>query len=57
MAGYKCMVTGSTSTKTLATAQVPKYCPGNSGACTKGAKQILVMNRKLCTSRMRNSDC
>lgn len=46
MAGYKCKVTGSTSTKTLATAQVPKYCAGNPSQCVQGAKQILVMNRK-----------
>lgn len=46
MAGYKCKVTGSSSTKQLAQAQVPKYCANDTSECVDGAKQILVMNRK-----------
>ncbi|QKX59718.1 uncharacterized protein TRUGW13939_06860 [Talaromyces rugulosus] len=45
MAGYKCKVTGSSSTKQLAQAQVPKYCANDTSECVGGAKQILVMNQ------------
>ncbi|OXA41628.1 hypothetical protein Fcan01_23672 [Folsomia candida] len=41
MQGFKCRVTGSTSTRRLAPAQPPRYCP-NFNECTRGAKQMIV---------------
>ncbi|OXA37882.1 uncharacterized protein LOC118433424 isoform X2 [Folsomia candida] len=40
MQGFKCKVTGSTSTRRLAPAQPPRYCP-NFNECTRGAKQMI----------------
>lgn len=51
MAGYKCNVTGSTSSKKVATAQVAKYCEDNNDGCVKGAKQMIAFNRKISRSR------
>lgn len=47
MQGFKCNVTGSTSTKTLAPAQVPVYCGDDSSKCVQGAKQMLAFNREF----------
>lgn len=46
MAGYKCNVTGSTSSKKVAPAQVPVYCADDSNKCVKGAKQMIAFNRE-----------
>ncbi|KAL1979653.1 hypothetical protein VTN96DRAFT_5398 [Rasamsonia emersonii] len=46
MQGFKCNVTGSTSTKTLAPAQVPVYCGDDSSKCVQGAKQMLAFNQQ-----------
>jgi hypothetical protein len=46
MAGYKCNITGSTSSKKVAPAQVPVYCADDASKCVKGAKQMIVFNRK-----------
>lgn len=45
MAGYKCNVTGSTSTKKIGTAQIAKYCEDDASKCVKGAKQMIAFNR------------
>ena len=50
MAGYKCNVTGSTSSKQVAPAQVAAYCEGDSTKCVKGAKQMIAFNRKIFES-------
>ncbi|CAI7630450.1 unnamed protein product [Penicillium crustosum] len=46
MAGYKCNVTGSTSSKKVAPAQVAVYCEDDSTKCVKGAKQMVAFNQK-----------
>jgi hypothetical protein len=46
MHGFKAMVTGSTSNKTLAAAKVPVYCGDGKNACVTGAKQMLVFHRQ-----------
>ncbi|KAH3296412.1 hypothetical protein KXW74_008633 [Aspergillus fumigatus] len=46
MAGYKCNVTGSTSSKKVAPAQVPVYCADDSSKCVKGAKQMIAFNQQ-----------
>lgn len=46
MAGYKCNVTGSTSSRKVAAAQVPAYCADDTGKCVKGAKQMIAFNRE-----------
>lgn len=38
---YRCMVTGSTSTKKLAKAKPPVWCEGQEANCTPGAKQMI----------------
>ena len=50
MAGYKCNVTGSTSTKKVAPAQVAAYCEDDSTKCVQGAKQMIAFNRKISES-------
>ncbi|KAN0083939.1 hypothetical protein V8E54_003027 [Elaphomyces granulatus] len=45
MHGFKAMVTGSTSNKTLAAAKVPVYCGDGKNACVTGAKQMLVFHQ------------
>jgi hypothetical protein len=47
MAGYKCNVTGSTSTKKVAPAQVAVYCEDDATKCVKGAKQMIAFNRMI----------
>ncbi|KAJ5791835.1 CAZyme family AA14 [Penicillium psychrosexuale] len=46
MAGYKCNVTGSTSSKQVAPAQVAAYCGDDSTKCVKGAKQMIAFNQQ-----------
>lgn len=46
MQGFKCKVTGATSTKTLAKAQIPVYCEDDQSKCVKGAKQMLAWHQK-----------
>ena len=47
MAGYKCNVTGSTSSKKIAAAQVAAYCEEDTSKCVKGAKQMIAFNRTI----------
>lgn len=42
MAGYRCNVTGSTSTRRIAPAQTPVYCRDDPGQCVRGAKSMIV---------------
>ncbi|KAJ2924699.1 hypothetical protein H1R20_g12389, partial [Candolleomyces eurysporus] len=42
---FRCRVTNSRSNTPLATPQPPKWCEGNPGACTKGAKQMIYWNQ------------
>lgn len=46
MQPIKCTVTGSTSTRTLAKAQTPRYCKGDSSKCVKGAKSMIAWKQK-----------
>jgi uncharacterized Zn-binding protein involved in type VI secretion len=41
MAGFKCKVTGSTSTTALAKPNPPVWCEGDPSSCTKGPKQFI----------------
>ena len=45
MQGFKCMVTGATSTTSIATAKAPVWCEEDQSTCTQGAKQILIWNQ------------
>ncbi|KAF9505295.1 hypothetical protein BS47DRAFT_1306882 [Hydnum rufescens UP504] len=45
MLPYRCMVTGSTSRKTVAPAKPPVWCEGNLSACTQGSKQMVYWNQ------------
>ncbi|KAJ8587089.1 hypothetical protein M405DRAFT_742501 [Rhizopogon salebrosus TDB-379] len=45
MQGFKCMVTGATSTTPIATAKAPVWCEEDQSTCTQGAKQILIWNQ------------
>ncbi|KIW62805.1 hypothetical protein PV04_10936 [Phialophora macrospora] len=45
MQGFKCKVTGATSTIPLAKAQPPAMCDNDASKCTKGAKQMIVWNQ------------
>ncbi|KAH8821320.1 hypothetical protein F5884DRAFT_840582 [Xylogone sp. PMI_703] len=45
MGGYKCKVTGSTSTKKVGTAKPPTYCANDASKCQKGPKQMIVWNQ------------
>lgn len=45
MQGYKCNVTGATSTAPVAPAQVPVYCGDDASNCVQGAKQMLVWHQ------------
>jgi hypothetical protein len=45
MQGYKCMVTGATSTTPLAKAQPPVMCDLDPSKCVVGAKQMIVWNQ------------
>ncbi|KAL4865341.1 hypothetical protein BDV12DRAFT_211111 [Aspergillus spectabilis] len=46
MAGYKCNVTGATSTSQLAPAQPPVYCENDESKCISGAKQMIAWNQR-----------
>lgn len=46
MAGFKCMVTNSTSKTPLATPKPAVWCEGAPNNCTKGAKQLMSFNQK-----------
>ncbi|KAM0448807.1 hypothetical protein ACHAPV_009443 [Trichoderma viride] len=45
MANYRCHVTGTSSTKKVAQAQVPVYCGNDSSKCLPGAKQMIAWNQ------------
>ncbi|KIX03945.1 uncharacterized protein Z518_07498 [Rhinocladiella mackenziei CBS 650.93] len=45
MQGFKCMVTGATSTTPLAKAQAPVMCDNDPSTCVTGAKQMIVWNQ------------
>jgi hypothetical protein len=45
MAGYKCNVTGATSTAPVGVAQPPVYCADDVTKCQAGPKQIIVWNQ------------
>jgi hypothetical protein len=45
MQGFKCMVTGATSTTPLGKAQPPAYCDGEPSKCVSGPKQMIVWNQ------------
>lgn len=47
MQNYRCHVTGSQSTKTVAAAKAPVYCADDSSSCVQGAKQMIAWNREL----------
>ncbi len=46
MQGFKCQVTNP-GTKQIAKAKPPVWCADDSSKCRKGAKQMIVFNRKL----------
>lgn len=46
MQGFKCNVTGSTSTIPLATPKPPVWCEGAPNKCVKGAKQLIGWHQK-----------
>ncbi|KAG6811037.1 hypothetical protein H0H92_009268 [Tricholoma furcatifolium] len=43
--GFKCKVTGATSTAPVAAAKPPVWCEGDSSKCTQGAKQMIYWNQ------------
>lgn len=45
MQGFKCKVSGATSTTPLAKAQAPAQCDDDSSKCVAGAKQMIVWNQ------------
>ena len=47
MQGFKCEVTGEVGQKKLAKARAPVWCSGDQSKCRKGAKQMIVFNRKF----------
>ncbi|KAG5644957.1 hypothetical protein DXG03_007327 [Asterophora parasitica] len=44
--GYRCKVTGSTSTKKLAVPKPPVWCEDDASKCVKGAKQMVYWNQR-----------
>jgi hypothetical protein len=46
MTPYKCQVTGSNSTRQLATAQPPVWCEDDPTKCVKGSKQMVVWHQQ-----------
>lgn len=45
MQGFKCKVTGATSTTPLAKAQAPVMCDTDESQCVQGAKQMIIWNQ------------
>lgn len=45
MQGFKCQVSGATSTTPVAKAQAPAQCEDDSSKCVAGAKQMIVWNQ------------
>jgi hypothetical protein len=45
MAGYKCNVTGATSTTPVGTAKPPVFCADDSSKCQAGPKQMIIWNQ------------
>ncbi|KAG6818885.1 hypothetical protein H0H93_000622 [Arthromyces matolae] len=43
--GFKCKVTGATSTNAVATAKPPVWCEDNPSKCVQGAKQMIYWNQ------------
>ncbi|KAL0948860.1 hypothetical protein HGRIS_008980 [Hohenbuehelia grisea] len=41
MTGYRCKISNSKSTRTLAKPKPPVWCANNSTACVSGAKQMI----------------
>lgn len=46
MAGYKCKVTGATSTTPVAKPKPAVWCQDDQSSCTQGAKQIMIWNQQ-----------
>jgi hypothetical protein len=46
MGGYKCNVTGATSTVPVGTAQPPVYCGNDSSTCQAGPKQMIIWHQQ-----------
>ncbi|KAF2006089.1 hypothetical protein P154DRAFT_606502 [Amniculicola lignicola CBS 123094] len=46
MQGFKCKVTGATSTTPIGKAQVPVYCENDASKCVSGPKQMLAWHQK-----------
>ncbi|KAF7592268.1 hypothetical protein BBP40_000470 [Aspergillus hancockii] len=46
MQGFRCQVTGASSSKPLAPAKAPIYCAEDSSRCVGGAKQMIAWNQK-----------
>ncbi|KAG5634885.1 hypothetical protein H0H81_000415 [Sphagnurus paluster] len=44
--GFKCMVTGATSTAPVAVGKPPVWCEDDQSKCTKGAKQMIYWNQQ-----------
>ncbi len=53
MQGFKCIVTGSSSTKTLQVAKPPVYCGDDQSKCLRGAKQM-IFTRQLDGNNVHN---
>lgn len=49
MQGFKCQVTGDVGQRQLSEAKPPVWCAGDNSKCRKGAKQMIVFNRKSFT--------
>ena len=47
MQGFKCNVTGATSTVPLAVAKAPVMCEEDESKCVKGARQMIAWNREF----------
>jgi hypothetical protein len=46
MQGFKCQVTGAVGNKKIAKAKPPVWCADDESKCRKGAKQMIVFQRK-----------
>ena len=46
MQGFKCQVTGAIGNKKMAKARPPVWCADDNSTCLKGAKQMIVFQRK-----------